>query len=320
MLNNRESQFAHFATATLAPFWAQRTETTFPGVDGMALGCVSFTHPNAQKAVIIVNGRVESYWKYQETIYDLFHAGYDVYAYDHRGQGVSPRFHNAASMGYVRHFADYQADLDTFIRTQVQPARYQHCHLLAHSMGGAVALPFVHQHPLRSAVFCAPMFGLNLSAFKQWISYPLMQLLDWLTPSPRYAPKQGPYCDKGFTDNHLTHSQARYRWFRELYAAYPQLQLGGASQRWAAQAAKAMSQCRALQGAGATPTLILQASDETIVSNEAQRAVSDAIDAELVEIVGGKHELLFEQDDKREQVLSTVLAFFEKAEQKQGES
>jgi len=102
---------------------------------------------------VIVNGRNESYWKYQELFYELYSHGYDVYAYDHRGQGESGRILKDPQVGYVAEFDYYVDDLDTFIYDVVKPERYKNRYLLAHSMGGAVATLYLERKPYQDIPF-----------------------------------------------------------------------------------------------------------------------------------------------------------------------
>ncbi|VEI62292.1 lysophospholipase L2 [Serratia fonticola] len=88
---NREKQFSAFATGPLLDFWRRREEGEFTGVGGVPIRFVRFTSPLHQRVVVISPGRIESYIKYPEVAYDLFHSGYDVMIIDHRGQGLSGR-------------------------------------------------------------------------------------------------------------------------------------------------------------------------------------------------------------------------------------
>lgn len=119
---------------------------------------------NTKKAVLIVNGRIESSWKYQELFYDLYRQGYDVYSFDHRGQGLSDRLLSDSDMGHVYDFTDYIDDMDVVIK-QHDLKQYQQCFIIAHSMGGAIATRYLQtqpEHPFTGLILSAPMFGINL--------------------------------------------------------------------------------------------------------------------------------------------------------------
>ncbi|WP_413113078.1 alpha/beta fold hydrolase [Thaumasiovibrio sp. DFM-14] len=285
------------------------------GKHNLPLYWMSFTHHKAQGVVVVLNGRVETCWKYQEICYDLFQQGYDVYTFDHRGQGHSPRLSEKADLGHIDCFDYFVDDAHTFLRTIVKPARYQHSHLLAHSMGGTIATLLLTQHAFTSAALCAPMYGIALSPIMKRIARPCLQLLDWWKGEPGFAPKQGPYINKPFENNVLTHSETRYRWFRQLYQSHPQLRLGGASRQWVIQATKAAQQCRKIKPPLGTPLLILQADKEAIVDNEIQIQVAKQLDAKLTAVANAKHEILFESDPIRTAALNEIFAFFKKAEQ-----
>ncbi|TYR68695.1 alpha/beta fold hydrolase, partial [Serratia marcescens] len=103
----RETQFAAFATGPLLDFWRLREEGEFSGVDGVPIRFVRFRSARHQRVVVVSPGRIESYVKYPEVAYDLFHCGYDVVIVDHRGQGRSGRLLADTHRGHVVNFADY---------------------------------------------------------------------------------------------------------------------------------------------------------------------------------------------------------------------
>ncbi len=330
---NRERTFTHFAEHTLAPFWQQRQEGYFIGQKNIALYWLSFVHsskstsvsshqpesPKTKGAVVLLNGRVESSWKYQEVCFDLYQQGYDVYAYDHRGQGLSPRLASHSEVGHIDNFDYFVDDATTFIETIVRAQDYQHIHLLAHSMGGTVATRLLQHCQLSSAALCAPMYDINLSPFMKFISPIYLKLRDWSTTEPQFAPRQGPYFPKPFEGNLLTHSEARYQWFRDLYSQHPKLQLGGASNRWVTESLRVAAQCRAQVRSTNTPLLILQAENEQIVDNRAQEIVCRQLKATRHCVPKSRHEILFETDEIRNSALKEIFAFFQKAEHQKAE-
>ncbi len=112
------TELPEFFANTLPVFWQQHAQPgEFSGVDGVPIRYVALRNPVGHKAILVVNGRLESYIKYQELAYELFQQGYSVYLYDHRGQGFSGRMLSDPQKGYVQRFADYVTDLKSFPRS-----------------------------------------------------------------------------------------------------------------------------------------------------------------------------------------------------------
>ncbi|MBT4882816.1 MAG: alpha/beta fold hydrolase, partial [Glaciecola sp.] len=97
----------------------------------------SCTALKKRQTLVISSGRVESYVKYKEVIFDLYHAGFDIFIMDHRGQGLSQRSSPNPMHGYIDDFQQYVDDLLCFVDEVV----YQYCAqplLLCHSMGSTI--------------------------------------------------------------------------------------------------------------------------------------------------------------------------------------
>ncbi len=71
----RENAFAAFTMGPLTDFWRQRDEAEFTGVDDIPVRFVRFRAQHHDRVVVICPGRIESYVKYAELAYDLFHLG-----------------------------------------------------------------------------------------------------------------------------------------------------------------------------------------------------------------------------------------------------
>ncbi len=178
----RETQFAAFATGPLLDFWRLREEGEFSGVDGVPIRFVRFRSARHQRVVVVSPGRIESYVKYPEVAYDLFHCGYDVVIVDHRGQGRSGRLLADTHRGHVVNFADYVDDFEQLWQREVESRGYRQRFALAHSMGGAILAQFLQRRPqaFDAAAFCAPMFGIQLP-MPGWLAD---RILDWVETRP----------------------------------------------------------------------------------------------------------------------------------------
>lgn len=301
-------------TSEQQAFWQTLVQETLTTADGISLAYMVAKHPNARAAIVLSSGRVESYLKYQELIFDLYQQGYSIYAVDHRGQGLSGRMTANPHMGHVRRFNDYIDDFALFMQTIVLKQNERQLFLLGHSMGGAIGTLYLKQHPdiFTAAAFSAPMFGIKLpmpKGFVRWLASKLDTTLN--AGEANYVLGGQNYTNVSFKDNELTHSQARYQAYRELYEAAPQLQLGSPTNRWLTEALDAADTCVLATAQIRTPILILQASEDKIVDNAAQHlAVSS--NCQLKIIAGAAHEIFMEKDACRNQALNDLLDFFKR--------
>ena len=319
------AQLPTFYQQTLPAFWHQHAQPSeFLAADGVPLRYVALRNPASHDAVIVVNGRLESYIKYQELARDLYQQGYSVYLYDHRGKGFSGRMLSDPQKGYVGRFDDYVDDLQRFHESIVRADQPEHTFVLAHSMGGAIAARYLARQPagITAAVLSAPMFGIELGALPEWLARALCWLMETVTQllgieSP-YAPSQGTYQAVPFAQNELTHDALRYAWFRDIYRAYPEVQLGGPTAHWITQALDGASAATLDGRRITTPVLVLQAGDDSVVRNDRQatfcRLMSDAghpcAGGQPLQIAGARHELFNEQDDARQMALNAAFDFF----------
>jgi lysophospholipase len=304
---------------TLPDFWRQHAvEGEFKGKDGITIRYAALRQAKVDRAILIVNGRVESYLKYQELAWDLWRQGYSLYLIDHRGQGMSGRMLDDPQKGYVDQFDDYVLDLKQFHDQVIMADQPAKLFLLAHSMGGAISARYLERWPddIKAAVLSSPMLGINLGGLPKWLAKGLATTIgtvgDWIGEPP-YGPGQGGYQDHGFADNELTHSQSRYQAFRQIYEQHPQIKLGGATAHWIYQGITGADAAIADAGAIKTPLLVLQAGSDSVVDNAAQDrfcTIAKCEGGKPLRIEGAWHELFIESDDKRQPALTAMADFF----------
>lgn len=258
-------------------------------------------------SVVLVHGRAEFIEKYaMEVAGELRDRGFDVYAVDLRGQGLSSRMLADPQKGHIDDFATYGADLKLFVETVVLPAAPQPRLLFSHSTGGNIALRYLTTEGSRAfsaAIFSSPMTGLP-GAGRIRLLLALLGLVPGL--DTRYAPGTGPYDPRNhpFATNDVTHDERRYDFTRQWFAADPRLKLGGPTIGWVRQAFRSFD---TLDAPGtleriALPTLIVSGTDDTVVDIKTHAIAARRIPgAEHVTIDGARHELLMETDARRTQ-------------------
>jgi lysophospholipase len=289
---------------------------TLKAPDGAEIRFARWAPPaNRKGTVCVFTGRAEFIEKYFETVRDLRARGFAVAMIDWRGQGHSARRLRDPRKGYVRDFADYEMDADTFMREVVLPDCPPPYFALAHSMGGAVMLRLAHagRRWFDRMVLSAPM--IDLPGMRT--SFPVRAAIRTL----RYAGLGGRYIPGGsadiagsesFVNNELTSDPVRFARNRAILDEDPTLGIGAPTIAWADAALRTMhafgepsypSQIR-------QPVLILAAGLDTIVSTSAIEAFSFFLRAgsHLV-IAGAKHEILQEQDRYRDQFWAAFDAF-----------
>ena len=291
-------------------FWAQADEGVTLRLAHWAAG------GDSRGSVLLFPGRTEYIEKYSGIAAFLTDAGYDVLAIDWRGQGLSGRLLADARLGHVGQFGDYQRDVMEMVVAATERGLPRPWHLLAHSMGGCIGLAALHGGlPVDSAVFSAPMWGINLRQMPHGVALGLAYLAGRLgrggRPAPGSGSAMGTYVlDESFSANLLTEDADEWcRMVREA-AAWPDLTLGGASFDWVGKALNECSRLSRLPSPG-IPALVSLGSQERIVSPAAIRdRVARWPGASLLEIEGARHEVMLCSPDRRATFLAAALALF----------
>ena len=111
------------------------------------------------RAILIVNGRVESHLQVPGAGLGSVAPGYSLYLIDHRGQGLSGRMLADPEKGYVDQTSTIMWWISKQFHDEViaadKPARL---FLLAHSMGGAISACYLERWPddIQAAVLSSP--------------------------------------------------------------------------------------------------------------------------------------------------------------------
>ncbi|MGF9563313.1 alpha/beta hydrolase [Neorhizobium sp. JUb45] len=266
----------------------------------------------ARGTIVLLHGRSESIEKYYETIRDFNAMGLWVATYDLRGQGGSDRLLKKPKKGHLRRFSDYERDLDLFLEQIVLPDARLPFFLVAHSTGSLIALaaaPYLANRIDRMAL-AAPFVGLTGQAFSEGL---IRLIAGSLTAIGLGQLSAGTDQNRRpFSGNPLTSDPKRFARNGAIGKEYPELEIGPPTMRWLKETLKAGR--RIASQAHLTnitiPTLILAPMRDGIVPYGAQEELARNFRAgQLVNIIGGRHELFSEADIYRAQALAAIEAF-----------
>ncbi len=289
---------------------------TIKTIDGAELRFARWAPLSGRKGTVCVfTGRSEMIEKYFETVRDLRDRGFAVAMIDWRGQGHSARRLRDPRKGYVRDFADFEIDVESFVQQVVLPDCPPPFFALAHSMGGTVLLRLAHagKRWFDRMVLTAPMIDLPGRA----TSLPVRIMLRAM----RLAGQGGRYVPGGndvlsgtgpFPGNVVTSDPVRYARNAAILEEDPTLGIASPTVAWADAAFSAMHTFRGMHYPSQIrqPILMLAASNDVVVSTPAIEEFAYHLRAgsHLV-IAGAKHEILQEQDRYRSQFWAAFDAF-----------
>lgn len=268
--------------------------------------------------VLLLPGRSEFLEKYAETAEDLRERGFAVYGLDWRGQGLSGRPLPDRDKGHVDAYETYLSDLERFL-TEAAGTLPRPRIVLGHSMGAHIVLRLLADRPdaADGAVLTAPMIDIVPGPWPVPVARRLVRAAMDRGRGERYALGEGPYRPKTrarFRRNVLTSDLRRYLAETEAIAENPALALGGVTWGWLSATFESVDRLRdpALAPRIRTPTLMVAAERDRVVSNAAQRELCRRMPRCRREVLSGaRHEILQERDAVRAEFRALFDAWFE---------
>jgi lysophospholipase len=271
-------------------------------------------HPKG--ILVMVNGRSESWLKYTPLCRELNHAGYTVYSYDHRGQGLSPRLTGGnPQIGHVDEFTSYARDLGLFLEEVRRREGAGRISLIGNSMGAAVIVDFISEHPdsgVGKVVLCSPMFRIRTDPWPEPVARLVLGALHLLGKGAAYAPGEGDASTiEPFEHNRVTSSRERWREILLFRKNHPEALTGGASVDWVIQALNRTPRIRRAAGCLGPETVILEAGRDSFVIPFHPPATAAHLGPKIMEFPEGRHELLMERQPIRSEAIGSILSFLE---------
>lgn len=282
--------------------------------DGWVLRRMEWTQSarhSARGNLLFVNGRGDFIEKYLEA-YRWWHArGWNVDAFDWRGQG---RSHGDIAGGNVLSFDPLVEDLAALIADWREGSPGPHA-AVAHSMGGHLLLRALAEREvsLDAAVLVAPMIGVNSAPLSPSLA-PLitdfMCLFGWRDMPLAKASEPGPGARR---QRVLTGSPERYADEAWWWEQEPGLNLGVPSWGWMRAAYRSSAAFTSAKLARVKLPLLLIGTerDRLVTASAIRRAAALIPGARLHMYADARHEILRDVDSVRLDALARIDAFLD---------
>ena len=331
--------YRDFYHSEVLPYYESGEFGTFQGSEGIEIAYGIFEQENEKGALIVLHGTNETALKYAEMIYDLQSSGLSVYIMEHRGHGNSGRMLTDTEQDrrkvYIDDFDNYIKDVKLFYDTIVMKKNHDKVFIMAHSLGGCIAVRYLETYPddFHAAVLSSPMLHIiSAHPFRvdERVAHSMTSTMVALGMGKDYAlgmeeaevlvDAKDP--DK-FESELLTKSWKRWRVYNELIETRPHLLAGGAGVTWgvtnrfaklsyeATFKARSYGEARKI----ITPILLFQSGEDWLVGPQgAEKLRKRAVNCKefkVIEFPDAYHESYMERDEIREVVVDSTLEFFE---------
>lgn len=289
-----------------APFFAQdQGNRTFwvDTSDGKRVRVAAWSK-GKRGTIFLFTGRTEYCEKYLHVAARYQCHGYAFLTFDWRGQGLSDRASHNRSLGHVGNFAEFQLDVEAVLHAHTELHLPQPIYLLAHSMGGCIALRALHHRLAVKAVhLAAPMWGIAMPRASQPCARLATRIATQLGLGKTHIPKPKHHRLKSDPDmvNHL----------KQQVAEHPDLYVGGASVGWLHAALEEFQILNKIDPLPDYPVLISLGERENIVDPAAIHRIHRRWpQSELKILEDARHEMMMERPDIQEAFFAHSLDFF----------
>ncbi len=286
--------------------------------DGVDIRYAHWPSDAGKPTIVFLSGFRECIEKHFETIEDIRKRGHGVFTMDWRGQGLWTRALPNRQKVHIDDFDLHVRDLGQLMTEIVRPKIDGLVYLFAHSMGGHLALRYLHndRFGVDGAILCAPMFGFGslpgvaiATAALSWGAARFGKAHDYGMGRSDYSLRH-----RQFDGNPLSKDPDRFEEEHRQLDANPELRTGGPTWGWLLAAFRSIRTTRDEQylKASVAPVYIVQAGADTVVSNAAQMWFKDRMNtAQFFCVEGSAHEILREQDIYRDQIWALFDRFFD---------
>jgi len=309
-----EDHYTDFQATKVQPFYNGGYFDRLKLRDGKFLAYSVFENKGSDRAVVVLQGRTESMFKYAEWIYDLHRLGFTVFAFDFRGQGHSDHLvAHKPSYGHIDDFSTYVEDLNEFLEKVVAPRQKRKLFMYAHSMGGSVAALHEIKYPNRflGTVLQSPMLDIKTSPIPRFLAKWVVQTMVFLGNAENLPPlqKEADASEK----NTVTTSAIRREYALAQRIKERSAYIGPPTNLWVERAFAATEHIRSAAEKLSNSILMFQAGDDHFVVNKTLDLICRrAKDCKSILMTDGMHELYLERDRVRDELLSKTAEYFNK--------
>ena len=268
-------------------------------------------------SVFVFPGRTEYIEKYGPTVTALRRRGFATYVIDWRGQGLSDRLADNPIVSHVNRFSDYQKDVAAMREMAEKLDLPKPWFLLAHSMGGLIAVrALIDAFPFSACAFTAPMWGIRLAPAARAIAWPLTWFAQALGRGADFAPgnrAQRTQCyvqSVLFEGNRLTSDDAMFASLVNQSNSVPEAQTGAPSMSWVFES---LRECRAMSKDTIpnVPSIALCGDADVVVDLQAiSKKAREWRSVTLDVIPTARHDLLYERSNIKNLVFDRVFKHF----------
>lgn len=263
--------------------------------------------------IVMLHGYCGFWGKFHEVAHFFWQAGFDVFFLEQRGHGYSGRQIDDKDMVHVMDYADYIADVKTFMDKIVMPSAGNLPKIIyAHSMGGAIAALFLEEHPeyFDSAVLSSPMFSIKTGNTPKIAVKLLCTKIRLLHQEHLPFPGGKRFDGIPSFETSSARSEKRYNYIfnqrlkDEHYHTYMM------SNGWGAASFKATARLLRRASKVKTPVLLLTAGNDALVNMSGhEKFAKRASNVQHINYEDSKHEIYNDVDEVREKYFNDIFNF-----------
>lgn len=283
--------------------------------DNVRIRIGGWQREDAKGTVLLFDGRSEYIEKYGRNAKDFLANGYNLLSIDWRGQGLADRLTKDPAAGHVCDFPDYQNDVKAMMDHAEELGFNGPYFLIGHSMGGLIANRSIAEGlSVQAVAFSSPMWGVIIPRALRPFAKLIASTAVSFGKGHSYVltGSSDNYIDTAeFEDNELTNDPEMWDYLRNQVRAVPEFALGSPTMKWLF---KAFEEFDFMHGSKAPnlPCITFLGTDEKIVHpDKIRQRMAKWPGSKLVEIPGGRHEMLMDTPELREKIANDICAFFD---------